>query len=165
MAQLIGFCTAFVFLSLLSPNNRQTVSYGGMKVSWEVKGSLLEVEMQAPTRGWLAIGFNERNELSGTHLIMGAVRGEAVELSDRYIRQPGQHEAIERLGGTPVLRLGEGEEDAAGTRIRFTLPLAAADRWHKNLVPGQQLFLLVAFSREDDFFHHSMMRTTLSITL
>lgn len=137
----------------------------GMLFRWKIKGDHLLIQMSSPQQGWVAIGFNTRTGLKGTHLIMGNVdRGNAV-VSDRFIVAPGDHRAIETLGGDAWPDEVGGTEDASGTTLNFQLPLNRSDEWHHRLTPGNQYHVLMAFSREDDFQHHSMMRTEITIQL
>ena len=48
-----------------------------MTVCWEYKADRIYFEMEAPTNGWIAIGFNSRNQIVGSYLLMGQCsRGE-----------------------------------------------------------------------------------------
>lgn len=140
------------------------IGKNGMTVAWQIEGAQIRIAMTAPTAGWVAIGFNTADELAGTNLLMACVTdGEAV-LSDRYIVAPGEHRPVGELGGTPAARLLSGSENERSTQIEFLLPLNAADRWHHTLRVGQTYTLLLAYSLEDDFAHHSIMRTSTTIT-
>ncbi|MDW3646953.1 MAG: DOMON domain-containing protein [Bacteroidia bacterium] len=143
----------------------QKVEKNGMLVSWEEKGEYLEFEVSAPSQGWLAVGFNEEEGLAGTHLIMAAVRGKSVHLSDRFILKAGDHRALSELGVGEKLELISGEENASGSRVSFRIPKLSQDDYHKNLLPASSFHMLMAYSREDDFTHHSMMRTSVKITI
>ena len=154
-----------MFLPLGHIRPLQKVERNGMLVSWEEKGEWLEVEVSAPTQGWLAIGFNTEDGLEGTNLIMVAVRGKEVQLSDRYILKAGDHRALSDLGVGERLEILSGEENASGSRISFRIPKLSQDNYHKSLLPGSSFYMLMAYSREDDFMHHSMMRTSVQITI
>ena len=154
-----------MFLPLGHIRPLQKIEKNGMLVSWEEKGEWLEIEMSAPTQGWLAIGFNEEDGLSGTHLVMAAIRGNEPELSDRYILGAGDHRALSDLGVRERLQLISGEENASGSRVSFRIPKHSTNEYHKNLLPGTSFYLLMAYSREDDFKHHSVMRTSVQITI
>lgn len=164
------FSALLLFAFLASACSAQThhmneISKNGMTVSWEIDGENLRVAMSAPTTGWVAIGFNTSDQLTGTNLLMGCVIDEKALLSDRFIIAPGTHRSMEEVGGSSAAVLISGTETASSTTIRFTLPLQSADKWHYDLKPGKKYNLLLAFSREDDFAHHSMMRTSIEITL
>lgn len=154
-----------MFLPLGHIRPLQKIEKNGMLVSWEEKGEWLEIEMSAPSQGWLAIGFNEHEGLAGTHLIMAAIRGKELELSDRYILCAGDHRALSDLGIEERIELISGEENTSGSRVSFRIPIHTPDDYHKNLLPGTSFHLLMAYSREDDFRHHSMMRTSVQITI
>ena len=137
----------------------------GMILKWKTDNNWLHLEMTAPQKGWVAIGFNSQSGLTGTNLLMGRVERGSAEVSDRYIHAPGKHEAISSLGGKIWPEAISGEESAAGTTVKFRLPLGRSDQWHHQLTPGKSYYVLMAFSRDDDFAHHSMMRTEIRITL
>lgn len=143
----------------------KSVEQRGMEVRWRFLENQIELEMVAPTTGWVAIGFNHRSGLTGTNLIMGSVVGDETILSDQYVALPGDHRPISEIGGESWLQVEEAEETASRTRIRFFLPHNQSDKWHPALAPGQKIYLLMAFSREDDFAHHSIMRTEITIEL
>lgn len=135
-----------------------------MSVSWKTESDQVRIVMEAPTTGWLAIGFNTSDKLPGTNLLMACVRNGEATLSDRYIVAQGDHRPVGDLGGVPVARLLSGSENEHSTRIEFLLPLRATDRWYHTLRAGSTYTLLLAFSREDDFAHHSTMRSSVEIT-
>ncbi|MEL6863076.1 MAG: DOMON domain-containing protein [Bacteroidota bacterium] len=141
------------------------IEKNGMKVSWAFEGEQLKVEVVAPTKGWVAIGFNEQDQLVGHHLIMGKVVGDQIYVSDRYIRGIGQHYAVTELGGISHLSQPSGQEDSGGTQIRFHIATSPKDAFHYTLEKGQTIHLLIAYSQSDDFEHHSAMRSALTITL
>lgn len=121
--------------------------------------------MSAPTAGWLAVGFNTRNELAGTNLIMGAVEEEFYRVDDRYILKPGDHRPMTSVGAQDQILHRHGLEEGGCTTITFSIPLYSSDNYHLNLKEGRPYFVLMAYSLEDDFEHHSVMRTQIKINL
>ncbi|MEL6256686.1 MAG: DOMON domain-containing protein [Bacteroidota bacterium] len=165
MKGILIIISLFMFLPLGHIRPLQKVEKNGMLVSWEVKGEFLEIEISAPSQGWLAIGFNEQKGLPGTNLIMASVSGDSVRISDRYILKAGDHRALSELGIEEKLKVVSGEENASGSRVSFQIPISSKDKYHKNLLEGSAFYMLMAYSREDDFMHHSMMRTSVTITI
>ncbi|HMO40712.1 MAG TPA: DOMON domain-containing protein [Saprospiraceae bacterium] len=143
----------------------KTITKNGMTVQWKILGDSLQMSLHAPTPGWVAVGFNTSDQLQGTHLIMGHVVGKQVHIEDRYIRRPGDHALITSLGGSDALYDKHGTETDVGTTLHFKLPLRTCDDYHIDLQPSKSYYLLMAYSREDDFEHHSMMRTSIKIIL
>jgi hypothetical protein len=143
----------------------QEVNKNGMKVGWEIIDDQLYVEMSAPTKGWVAIGFNTTSQLKGTSLLMGHVKGANSEVVDFFVRAPGDYEPVTELGGVSVITQSEGKEEGGATHISFHIPLRPNSEFHQQLVVGEMYHLLMAFSLEDDFKHHSVMRTSTTIKL
>lgn len=143
----------------------KSLTKNNMTVEWKFVNDHIEFRMLAPTTGWVAIGFNTTPELTGTNLFMGAVANDKVRVDDRYILNPGNHKSIKELGGLEAVTHINGAESDDKTIIQFSLPAQAVDQYHINLEKGQSIHLLMAYSREDDFSHHSIMRTTTKIIL
>ena len=143
----------------------KSIERSGMTVRWQLDDACATFEMHAPTHGWLAVGFNTHDVLAGTHLIMGAVKDGLVAVSDRAIIAPGDHRARSDLKLASHLTKPDGQEDARGTTVRFSLPLGKTDRYMHPLYAGNSYVMLMAYSQEDDFLHHSLMRTSVTIGL
>jgi hypothetical protein len=143
--------------------NSTTVN--GMTFQWRFGKDHLQCKATAPTDGWVAIGFNTKDELSDTNLIMGAVEQDYVTIDDRFIVKPGDHKSIIELGGSEAIVQRVGAEENGKTSISFSIPLSVNDKFHHNLIEGKEYYVLMAFSQEDDFQHHSIMRTIIKIKL
>jgi DOMON domain len=164
MALIISF---LVFLSSISmpdyPSSQ--IEVNGMRVVWKIAGKCIDFELSAPTSGWLAIGFNASEDLAGTYLIMACVELGKVKVVEYKTLAPGDYRPITDLGGKASVEILGGHEEGNATQVRFRIPQQVSDGFHKSLLPGSKWRLLVAYSREDDFKHHSMMRTNIAITL
>ncbi len=143
----------------------KVVKKNGMIVQWYYANNRIHLEMEAPTDGWVAIGFHEEASLTGAYLIMGAVVQGAVTVAEHYTHRLGSYQSIKSLDGTDWVEMPDGDETAQKTRIAFSLPLRSPDSYRKSLQPGQSYRLTLAYSQEDDFQHHSMMRISLPVTL
>lgn len=154
-----------ITLASIMMQEPKQVSRNNMEVSWKYDAQRIWIEMSAPTDGWIAIGFNESKEISGNYLLMGRVRDGRAELVEHSTLSAGNYKPITQLGGSIQVQDVGGEENENRTRIKFSLPLKAIDAYRKDLAHGHEYVLLMAFSREDDFQHHSMMRTAVEINL
>jgi DOMON domain len=157
-----------VWLSALSaplPAQRPPLEVNGMIVNWVIKDKYIEFQLSAPTTGWLAIGFNETDALPGTYLVMARVQQDVVQVVEHKTLAPGDYQPITVLGGQAAIMVLSGKEQGNATTVQFRISQQVADGFHKQLLPGSKWRLLVAYSREDDFKHHSMMRTNIAITL
>ncbi|MEQ9412316.1 MAG: DOMON domain-containing protein [Cyclobacteriaceae bacterium] len=163
MKLLLTFC--FVMGTIVQKESWKKVERNGMVFEWRIEGAHLRCKVMAPTTGWVAIGFNTHSQLSGTHLIMGAVEQEFYRIDDRYIVAPGNHRSMIQMGVEDQITLKSGREWQGKTVIEFVIPLQSKDKYHLQLNEGSEYHLLMAFSAEDDFDHHSMMRTSTKIKL
>jgi hypothetical protein len=160
-----------MLLSICSPeihaqrDGFKSVQVQGMRLQWSFEKETLKCIVTAPTIGWVAVGFNVKDELTGTHLIMGAMEEDFLHLDDRFIVRPGIHKSIAELGGSDSLMKRSGFEQDGNTILRFSIPLSVNDKYHHNLTEGKEYYVLLAYSQEDDFQHHSSMRTTIKIKL
>tara|TARA_R110000850_G_scaffold84412_3_gene181173 strand:+ start:318 stop:830 length:513 start_codon:yes stop_codon:yes gene_type:complete len=158
---------AMIGCTPLVPNNSwpNTIQKNGMTVNWKHQGDRVFFEMSAPTNGWVAIGLNPDEGITGTYLLMGRVVNGKAELVEHYTIAPGNYQPIESLGGEIAVKDIDGEETGNSTTIRFSLPVETGSKYQTPLTQSLEYNMLIAFSRDDDFKHHSMMRTSISIKL
>lgn len=147
----------------------QSISVEGMTVSWHFAEEFIYITASAPTRGWVAVGFNQRDDIVGANLIIGAVLPQAqednVKIEDHFVLRLGEHLPVATIGGTTAITALGGKEEGEQTTLHFRLPTRAIDRYHLDLQPGMSLYLIVAYSIDDDFAHHSRMRQHVRVTL
>jgi hypothetical protein len=98
-------------------------------------------------------------------LIIARVINGRPEVVEHFTSSPGMFRPITELGGEILVANIDGEESSQTTTISFSLPIGKATDYQRALVPGQSYFLIMAYSRDDDFQHHSMMRTSIKINL
>lgn len=135
----------------------------GMRVRWTFEHDRIWIEMEAPTRGWIAVGFNHTRDLTACYLLMGAVSEGEVKVEPHYTFRPGHYVSFAKLGVPSRVEAIEGGEDEQGTWLRFSLPVRAQARYARDLLPGKDFVLHLAYSQEDDFAHHSRMRTAVRV--
>ena len=147
------------------PAEEKKVEKNGMVLEWKMEEAQIRCKVKAPGTGWVAIGFNPKEGLTGTNLIMGAVRNGTCQMSDRFIVKPGEHKAISELGAKEKLSEIKGTEEDGSTTLEFCIPINSSDAYHHTLKAGNGYHVLLAYSQDDDFGHHSIMRTSVYITL
>jgi len=142
----------------------KTVSAVGMTFEWRVEGRFLHGRMRAPTTGWVTVGFNQEDQLAGTKLIMGYVAdGEVVV--EEHIADPPNHLPKTQLGGHHAISEVSGSEREGSTTIEFLVELDSGDPVDITLRPGARYYVTMAWSHEDDLYHHSARRTSVEIAL
>jgi DOMON domain len=143
----------------------QTISQNGMIVKWYHQNGRVYFGMSAPTDGWVAIGFNLSGDIAGTYLLMGNVVNNKATVVEHYTVNAGNYKPITAFGISSQVQHIDGAENKRNTTLNFSLPVKANSKYQKDLFPGLKYVLHIAYSREDDFQHHSIMRTSVNISL
>lgn len=160
---LIGFV---VFpLGLSAQNQKNQIQVERMQISWEHQGDQITFTATAPDDGWVALGFNTENNIVGSNLIIIGVNGDNVQAEDFYVVSAGNPKPIKSLGAKSQIKNYKGWEKQGKTTIAFSLPVKSNDDYHLDLKEGSKVWLICAYSMEDDFGHHSRMRRHIEITL
>lgn len=141
------------------------VTAAGMDLRWYQDGEWIEFTFSAPSQGWLAIGFNDVNDIVGADLFMLRVRAGTVEGEEHLVLRAGDHRNVLSLGMPPRLRVLDGSQTASGTVVRFRIATTAGEARRPALSRGSTHVLILAYSVSDDFDHHSRQRIHLPITL
>ncbi|MFD2586004.1 DOMON domain-containing protein [Croceitalea marina] len=144
---------------------KKVISKNGMEVSWYFEKDTVHFEMTAPTKGWVAIGFNTHSGTQGTYLIMGNVVKGRPNVVEHYTLSPGNYKTIESLGGVVQLKSISGIEINNSTMLQFSLPKDFTSTHQRKLSENTQYTMLIAYSQQDDFQHHSIMRTSIKVKL
>ena len=165
MRKIIIGLTILLALKLNAQNNMKQIKKDGMTVKWEIVDDQLHVEMSAPTEGWVTVGFNENSNITGAYLLMGRVRNGKAEVVEHFTSSPGNYQPISNYKVPNQVKDIKGSENGKNTELTFKIPIAAASKYHKHLTKGSTWSMIMAYSLEDDFQHHSIRRTSVSIKL
>jgi hypothetical protein len=152
-------------LLIVQGMEEKSVTVNGMQVQWHLQGGNVHVRLTAPTTGWVAVGFNTRDDIVGTNLIMAAVQQGQVRIEDQYVVRAGEHPLVTTLGGISAVSNASGTEQNGRTSVSFTIAQHNSDRFHYNLTEAASIYLICAYSAEKDFGHHSMMRQHVAVVL
>lgn len=164
--------TSVVFLIILFHTTCSThsqepkmITKNGITVSWYFVDTNIHFEMSAPTSGWVTIGFNELRGTKNAYLLMGHVVNGKANVVEHFTQSPGNYNSIEQLGGTLQVQNVSGQETNGTTTIEFTLPIGQSTTYQKELIEGKKYHVILAYSVDDDFQHHSIVRTSKAIQL
>lgn len=152
---------------LSSSAQSQHRQVGDMSVSWTYEDEAILFTVTSPDQGWVVLGFNDENNIVGATLHMGGYDEKTKEqyFSERLTLSAGVHKAktdiklptrvvdVEVLGSTD------------GTVMRFRLPFLPAVSGEYDLRPGNELWLILAYSVSDDLDHHSRFRKHIKVML
>jgi DOMON domain len=163
---IIIACSMLTFLSCRAQQkNMQTISQNGMTVTWYHQNERIYFGVSAPTEGWVAIGFNFSDDIKGTYLLMGNVINDKPNVVEHYTVSAGNYKPLTAFAVLSQVQHIEGAENKNNTVLNFSIPVKAKSKYQKDLSPGLKYVLHIAYSRKDNFQHHSMMRTTVNISL
>jgi hypothetical protein len=123
----------------------------GMILQWRVEGESLRVILDAPSTGWVGIGFRPDTKMKGANFIIGYVRGKEVVISDQVGTRIDRHDADTRNKGTQDVVAGGGSESGGRTKIEFLVPLVSGDAQDKPLRRGERVPVLLCFGPQDNF--------------
>ncbi|MDW3209100.1 MAG: DOMON domain-containing protein [Reichenbachiella sp.] len=164
--KIVIICMAILTITQIQPqDSMKEVRKNNMTVSWKMEKEYIQVEMEAPTNGWVAIGFNKTTSLTGTYLLMGRIRKGKAEVVEHYTEKPGNYKPIADLGVPNQVISISGHEKGNLTKLKFSIPISKSSKYHKQLSTETKWTLLLAYSVDDDFQHHSIMRTSMEIIL
>jgi len=140
---------------------------GGMKVSWEFEGERLFFELIAPDNGWVGLGFNAKDDIVGTHLLLFSRKQETQSLEELFVKDVGNPVPVtEMFGSRTDMDIEYSVEERKGeTTVRFSIDVAAYPAYRTSLAKGSTVWLICAFSESDDFDHHSRMRKHIQVIL
>jgi hypothetical protein len=140
-----------------------SVEAGGISLSWEIADGKASFTLEAPTEGWVAVGFHPTRMMKDADLIIGYVEDGEAAARDDFGNWFTSHDADTNLGGSDDLEEIAGSQNGGRTTLRFTLPLDSGDDYDQPLVPGEETEIILAYGDSDDF--NSIHSKTASVTV
>lgn len=136
----------------------------GMEVHWSIDGDSIYIGLRAPTKGWLAIGWDPTGPIKGGgDILIGYIRGKELYLQDYFANTSVTHGNDVSLGGRDDVLEASGSEDETSTTIEFRRRLDTGDRFDRPITNGVHTVQL-AYAPTDDFVtYHGDKRTVVKI--
>lgn len=145
-------------------NSPAAIVDAGVEFTWRHEADRVRGTLTAPTAGWIAVGFNETPSLRNTWFVIATVSTSPIQAEEHIALVPA-HKKIEDLGLEPGLAHVSGYYDNGRSRLEFSLPHTRPKRPSLRLDPGAGLHLMLAWSHETAFDHHSAWRRHYDIVL
>ncbi len=152
---LIGLVLALCLVGVSSVQGAEydhEMKGAGVTFSWKVDGDTLHGKLSAKTKGWVAVGFNQVEQMQGGNYILGFVKGSDVEVVDHFGNKKINHDLDEKLGGTSDVTVVGGSEKGGTTTIEFTIPLDSGDQYDTVLVADGDTKVVLAHGPPRDSF-------------
>ncbi|MBT3274372.1 MAG: DOMON domain-containing protein [Spirochaetales bacterium] len=135
---------------------------------WQVDGDSLNVQIMAPTTGWIALGFDPSNKMADANILIGYVADGKAFLRDDYGIGQVKHGPDTAEGGEENFSNLDGGEADGGTMLSFTIMLDSGDAYDKVLEEGKTYKIIYAYgpNGKDDFgSYHTKTRGSFEVTL
>jgi hypothetical protein len=145
----------------------EDLTVDGFELSWLASDSVLSIELDAPTTGWVGIGLDPEMQMQGADFVIGFAVDSVVTIRDDWGVAPTSHRADTTLGGTDDIITFDGSENAGRTEISFSIPLDSGDQYDKPLEHGVSYSIILARgpSGADDFSIQHEFVTTATIQM
>jgi hypothetical protein len=130
----------------------------GMSLFWQNDGTYLYVAAISPGTGWVGVGFSNRPGKPGSNILLGAVADGMVTIQDNY----GVTRELHLADKTSSVASFGGSEDRGETTIEFVIPLASGDAQDTTLVPGQTVYVILAYQATRDSFTSEHTRYSMT---
>ncbi len=141
-----------------------SVTAGDFTLNWTVEEKNATFTLEAPTTGWVAVGFNPTRMMQDANFIIGYVENGEAAIRDDFGNYFTSHDADHNLGGSDDILDFHGTESEGTTSLTFTIPLDSGDEYDQPLTPGEDLNLIFAYGNSDDFhsIHSETAKTTVT---
>ena len=165
MKLLINLLYAVATLISYPSDKTKTMELADMKAEWHYDNEEICIELTSPGDGWMAIGFNNKEGLVGSNLIMAAHINNKTTVEDQYVVALGQHPKVSSLGGESHIATAEIIKHAKGQNLSLRIKTNPEDDYHHSLEKNRRVYMTLAFSTSKDFNHHSLKRDSKWINL
>ena len=136
----------------LAADYQHSAKTAKMTFDWSINGDQLAVKLSAPTKGWVAIGFNPTKKMKDANIIIGYVKKGKVKILDEFGSAATQHKSDKKIGGTENVTVVGGSEDGNTTTIEFSIPLNSGDGKDTVIDPQTDTTIILAYGPERDSF-------------
>ena len=144
---------------------QEKITASGITFTYQIIEERLKCSLEAPTNGWIGVGFNTKNAIVGSDLLLFNIIDQQVSSTDLYVKGVGNPVRDIKNGGRNSIVIKEGKERQGYTKVHFSIPLISGDPNDFEHSLGQKAWLILAYSTDDDFEHHSRVRRHIPFTL
>jgi hypothetical protein len=143
------------------------IEVADMRFLWRLREDSIDIKLAAPTKGWVAVGFNPENgeDMGGANLIIGLVKAGRAEVLDHYGIMKEKHKDDEKIGGQADVSNVSGSEANGTTELEFTIPLDSGDAKDRPLSIQDDNIVLLAYGKSDIIVLKHKFRALLKLNL
>ena len=164
MARVL-FCFGLCLFGFAGLYGQQTTNVAGMLFTYSIEERQLVCKLQAPTNGWIGVGFNAQNSIVGSDLLLFNIVGGKPSYTDLFVKSAGNPKKDSELGGVNSIKLLDSKESENKTMVHFSIPMSSDDVYDFKHEIEQPFWLILAYSVADEFEHHSRVRKHIPFKL
>jgi len=146
------FSLFFMVTVAQSTEYQHSLTAEKMTFDWSVVGDQLAVKLNAPTTGWVAVGFNPSKKMKDANIVIGYVKKGKVKIVDHFGTAATQHKGDKKVGGAGNVTVVGGSEEGDSTTIEFSIPLNSGDKKDGVIDPTADTTVILAFGTDRDSF-------------
>lgn len=149
------------------PGYARAIRVGQIEFHWKVVGDKMNIHLNAPTQGWVGVGFNPSSgiDMLGANILIGSVNAGKATVEDDSGIGKNRHASDVSHGGKVNVENISGKEENGKTELSFTIPLNSGDKSDTVIDPTKDTLVLLAMGNSDSFLlvHHfrSLSRVNL----
>lgn len=146
------FALFFMVTVAQSTEYQHSLTAEKMTFDWSVEGDQLAIKLTAPTKGWVAVGFNPSKKMKDANIIIGYVKKGKVKILDHFGTAATQHKSDKKIGGANNVTVVGGSEEGNITTIEFSIPLNSGDKKDGAIDPKADSTVILAYGTDRDSF-------------
>ncbi|NPV39123.1 hypothetical protein BREVNS_2453 [Brevinematales bacterium NS] len=129
----------------------EMVEVNGIRFAYEVVSNEVIFTMEAPTTGWVAVGWGATARMKDADYLMGYVtNGNVGVVEDHFGVSVTGHRRDTELGGVDNFRLIEASESNGRTRLVIARLLNTKDTYDVVLALDKPIDIILAYGRFDN---------------
>jgi hypothetical protein len=141
-----------------------TAEQNGFKLGIKIQGKIAKISIEAPSKGWVAVGLDPAMGMKGADFLIGFVKDGVTVVRDDFGVSPMSHASDTSQGGIDNITAFSGEEKGGVTMITFSVPVDSGDAKDGHWTPGKHV-IIMARSDSDNFNAIHSARTKFEITI
>lgn len=126
-----------------------SITVEGFVLEWSIEENSITITAEAPTTGWIAVGFEPSAAMKDANIIIGYVENGELFIRDDWGDGHISHSPDIELGGSSDVTAIAGSEGGGKTTISFSIPLDSGDEYDRELQPGSVYKVILAYGPDD----------------
>lgn len=156
------FLFSILFFSPTASGFEVDVVKNEMTANISLEQNEVIIDLTAPKKGWFMIGLDRDNNLQNARLFFVRIINNEMEVEEHRtdFSYPAPYHKM-TLYNSKLIEKSFFNSSPEENRAVFKIPLQGEFPDQVNLEVSQTIYVILAYSNENDFDHHSAMRTSI----